>query len=62
MTCTARSAKRIPAPREIAIPPKDYQPSKAEMEEGFDMPGMSDDQVREAFFRPFRIVRSTPNE
>ena len=58
MKRTARPAERIPAPRDPHLPSKDYQPSKAEMEEEFDMPGMSDDQVREAFFRPVRFVRS----
>ena len=57
MKRTSRPAERTPPPREIALPPKDYQPSKAEMEEEFDMSGMSDDQMREAFFRPFRFIR-----
>ena len=36
------------------MPPKGYQPSKAELEEEIDMPGMSDKQLRDTFFRPFR--------
>ena len=58
MKRTARTAERIPAPCDLHLPSKDYQPSKAEMEEEFDMPGMSDDQVREAFFRPVKFVRN----
>ena len=41
----------------MVLPKKDYQPTKAEMEEEVDMPGMSEDQVRLAFFRPFRFLR-----
>ena len=29
----------------------------AELDEEIDMPGMSDKQLRDTFFRPFRIVR-----
>ncbi len=43
----------------MVLPPKDYQPSKAEMDVGIDMPGMSDEQVRETFFRPFNFVRES---
>ena len=49
--------KRIPPRRDLHMPPKGYQPSKAELEEEIDMPGMSDKQLRDTFFRPFRIVR-----
>ena len=48
----------IPEPKTIVFPPKDYQPSKADMEAEIDMPGMSDNQARETFFRPFRFVGS----
>ena len=47
----------IPMPRTVRLPPKDYQPSKAELEEESDMPGMSDDELRRTFFRPFDFVR-----
>ena len=47
----------IPEPVDLLMPPKDYQPSKAEQEEEIDMPGMSDEQLRETFFRPFRFVK-----
>lgn len=39
------------------MPPTDYQLSKVELEEEFDMPGMSFKELREAFFRPFRFKR-----
>ena len=42
---------------ELAMPPRDYQPSKAEQKEEIDMPGMSDKQLCETFFRPFRFVK-----
>ena len=47
----------IPAPSDLAMPREGYQPRKAEREEEFDMPGMSDKQLRETFFRPFRFVK-----
>ncbi len=52
-----RPSARIPEPRTISVPRGDYQPTKAELEEEVDMPGMSADQVRDAFFRPFRFIR-----
>ena len=52
-----RPPQHIPAPRDMPLPPKDYQPSKADMEEGIDMPGMSDAKIRETFFLPFKFVR-----
>ena len=44
-------------PRTLPLPPPGYQPSKAELEEEFDMPGLTDQEVRDRFFRPFRFVR-----
>ncbi len=41
----------------MRIPPKHYQPNKAEKEEETDMPGMSDEEVRRTFFRPLNFVR-----
>ncbi|MCY4290841.1 MAG: hypothetical protein OXC72_03665 [Roseovarius sp.] len=32
------------------LKPSNYQPSKAELEEEHDMPGMTDEQIRHAFF------------
>ena len=34
------------------LKPSDYQPTKAEKEEEVDMPGVSLETVRRAFFRP----------
>lgn len=47
----------IPKARTMRIPPKHYQPNKAEKEEETDMPGMSDEEVRRTFFRPLNFVR-----
>ena len=57
MKRTNRPPTHIPEPRIVTLPPKGYQPSKADLEEEFDMPGMSDQQLRETFFRPFNFVR-----
>lgn len=54
---TKRAPVPLPDPVDLPMPPKGYQPSKAEQEEEIDMPGMSDDQLRETFFRPFRFVK-----
>ena len=59
MKRTNRPAERIPTPRDMPLPPKDYQPSKTDMEAEIGMPGMSDKQVRETFFRPFNFVRES---
>ena len=48
-------------PRKLPMPPPGYQPSKAEIEEESDMPGLSDQEMRETFFRPFRFVREKPD-
>ena len=48
--------KPIPPPRTLTLPPDD-QPSKAELEEEFDMPGLTLDRVRVRLIRPFRFVR-----
>ena len=47
----------VPPPRDIPLPSNEYQPSKADMEAETDMPGMSDDELRRTFFRPFNFVR-----
>ena len=46
--------------RDIALPPRDYQPSKAEREEECDMPGADLETVRRAFFRPIRVQETSP--
>lgn len=38
--------------RTITLPSRDYQPTKAELEEEFDMPGADDETIRKAFFQP----------
>ena len=38
--------------------PSSYQPNKAELEEEFDMPGWSRDQLRKAFMRPLKARQS----
>jgi hypothetical protein len=57
MKRTTQPPAYIPPPRDMALPPADYQPSKAEQEAEIDMPGLSEEEARRAFFRPFRFVR-----
>ena len=45
----------IPAPAPMRVPRRTYQPSKAELEAGDDMPELSRDKARAAFMRPFRF-------
>ena len=52
--------RELPAAGEIDMPPHDYQPTKAEKEREYDMPGASLATVRRAFFRPFRAREKTP--
>ena len=58
----AKPSKRreLPAAQEIGVPLRDYQPTKAETEREYDMPGASLATVRRAFFRPFRAREKTP--
>lgn len=44
-----------PEPRTITLKSSQYQPKKAEKEVETDIPGMTDDQLRDIFFRPFKI-------
>ena len=44
-------------PQPLPLPPKDHQPSKAELKEEFDTPGLSDEETRRRFFRSFRFER-----
>ena len=46
----------IPPPKTLILKPRSHQPSKREQEEATDMPGMTEDQMRDTFMRPFRIV------
>lgn len=54
---TRRKAQKLPEARTITLPDKDFQPSKADMEREYDMPGASMKTIRSAFFRPFNIRR-----
>ena len=55
-----KDKRKLPEPRTITLPDKDYQPRKAEMEQEYDMPGASLGTIRSAFFRPFNIRRQDP--
>ena len=48
----------LPEARTITLPPKDFQPSKADMEAEYDTPGASLDTIRSTIFRPFNIRRT----
>ena len=50
-----KKKKPIPESRTISVPPRDYQPSKAEQEAEHDMPKASLKIARRAFFRPIRV-------
>ena len=41
----------------ITHPPSDYQPTRAEPREAFDMPGTGPENLRRAFFRPVEVRR-----
>lgn len=44
-------------PKEITLPSrKDYQPSRAELREEFNMPEADIETVRKAFFQPLKVV------
>ena len=47
--------------REITLPCRNYQPSEAELQEEFEMPGLGVGAMRRAFFHPV-IVRTKPQE
>ena len=49
-----KKRRPIPERRVVELPPSDYQPRRAELEEEFDMPGMD----IETFFRPFKFQRT----
>lgn len=48
-----KKPKSIPKRTRMKIPKREYQPSRAELREKVDMPGLSREQARKAFFRPF---------
>lgn len=41
--------------REITMPPRSYQPSRAELREEIDMPEADAETIRNAFFRPIKV-------
>ena len=55
-----RAPKDIPEEREITLPSRDYQPTKAEKEREIDMPGADIVTVRSAFFRRIKVRKETP--
>ena len=55
-----RHPKDIPEDREITLPSRDYQPTKAETEQEYDMPGADIVTVRNAFFRRVRVKEEKP--
>ena len=48
--------KKIPAPIEMRIPDRHYQPSVPEQKEETDMPRLSLKRARSMFMRPFRFI------
>ena len=54
------SRRELPAARELDMPPRDYQPTKAETERESDMPGASLATVRRAFFQRIRVRETNP--
>ena len=42
------------------MPPRSYQPSRAELREEYDMPGADMETVRDAFFAPVAISEQDP--
>jgi len=53
----SRPKTYIREPRGVYIKSNTYQPSKAELEEEIDMPGMDDEKIRRTFFRPVKFIR-----
>ena len=54
--------KPIPEEREITLPPRDYQPTKAEKEREIDMPGADIVTVRRAFFQRVKVRKEPPED
>ena len=57
-----RRPKNIPEEREITLPPRDYQPTKAETEREYDMPGADIVTVRNACFRRVKVREKPPED
>ena len=58
----SRHPKPIPEEREITLPRRDYQPTKAEKEREIDMPGADIVTVRSAFFRRVRVKKESAKD
>ena len=54
MTKQKKIRKTIKKPKTLSLKPRDYRPSKMELEENIDMPAMSEEELRENFMRPFK--------
>ena len=58
-TSKPKAPKSQPTPITIIMPPRNYQPSKAEHEEEIDMPKASLKTMKEVFFRPVKVKVGT---
>ena len=52
---------KLPA-AEITLPRRDYQPTKAETDQEYDMPGADIVTVRNAFFRRIKVREKPPED
>ena len=50
-----KKRKKIPAPVEMQMPDRQYQPSRAELREETDMPRLSLKRARAVFMHPFHF-------
>lgn len=59
--CMVETIMKTEIPKSIPITLKSsqYQPKKAEKEVETDMPGLTEDQLRDVFFKPFEIKEET---
>ena len=46
-----------PKTKTIKLPPKGYTPRQKDLEEEFDMPGLSQGELREAFMQPMEFEK-----
>lgn len=56
-----KKRKKIPVPVDLEISDRQYQPSRAELREEMDVPGLSLERVRTPFMRPFRFRNPSAN-
>ena len=52
---TKRRKRQIPAPIDLDVKPRAYQPSAAELSEEIDMPGLSELQLKKLLRQPFNL-------